>query len=219
MPELVSNQLLILAQRPDATVVAGYRAWQSLGRQVRRGAKGLLEPRVLIGGVVRHDVEQDPQPAVMRFLDELIGLVQSAEDRLDGSLVRHVVAGVLHRRLVPGIDPERVQAEVGQVVQPGSQPGDVAHPVAVAVGETADVDLVDHGSAPPSSVADAPSTWSVGRSMSGMPDSLHSRASDHPTKGRQCWVLFGRPTAATTSGGRGCPTISTTRCASGFRPR
>src|SRR5664279_4856847 len=41
MPELMSNQLLILAQRPDATTVAGYRAWQSLGRQVRRGAKGI----------------------------------------------------------------------------------------------------------------------------------------------------------------------------------
>src|SRR5664279_527353 len=35
------NQLLILAQRPDATTVAGYRAWLSLGRQVRRGAKGI----------------------------------------------------------------------------------------------------------------------------------------------------------------------------------
>ena len=33
--------MLILAQRPDATTVAGYRAWQSLGRQVRRGAKGI----------------------------------------------------------------------------------------------------------------------------------------------------------------------------------
>ena len=41
MPELSGNQLLILAQRPDATTVAGYRAWLSLGRQVRRGAKGI----------------------------------------------------------------------------------------------------------------------------------------------------------------------------------
>ena len=41
MPEKMSNQLLILAQRPDATTVAGYRAWQSLGRQVLRGAKGI----------------------------------------------------------------------------------------------------------------------------------------------------------------------------------
>src|SRR5664279_3256491 len=41
MPDLTGNQLLILAQRPDATTVAGYRAWLSLGRQVRRGAKGI----------------------------------------------------------------------------------------------------------------------------------------------------------------------------------
>jgi hypothetical protein len=35
------NVLLILAQRPDATRVAGYRAWQSLGRQVKRGERGI----------------------------------------------------------------------------------------------------------------------------------------------------------------------------------
>ena len=36
-----SNQMLILQQRPDATRVAGYRAWQSLGRQVRAGSKAI----------------------------------------------------------------------------------------------------------------------------------------------------------------------------------
>jgi hypothetical protein len=36
-----NNVLLILTQRPDATSVAGYRTWQRLGRQVRRGAKGI----------------------------------------------------------------------------------------------------------------------------------------------------------------------------------
>ena len=35
------NQLLILAQRPDATRVCGYRGWQGLGRQVCRGQKGI----------------------------------------------------------------------------------------------------------------------------------------------------------------------------------
>src|SRR5437773_4549799 len=39
------NVLLILAQRPDATRVAGYRTWQALGRQVRRGEKGV---RILV---------------------------------------------------------------------------------------------------------------------------------------------------------------------------
>lgn len=36
-----SNVLLIAAQRPDATRVAGYGTWRSLGRQVRKGEKGI----------------------------------------------------------------------------------------------------------------------------------------------------------------------------------
>ena len=36
-----NNVLLILAQRPDATAVAGYRAWQAKGRQVRTGEHGI----------------------------------------------------------------------------------------------------------------------------------------------------------------------------------
>lgn len=36
-----SNVLLIAMQRPDATNVAGLRTWNSLGRRVRRGEKGV----------------------------------------------------------------------------------------------------------------------------------------------------------------------------------
>jgi antirestriction protein ArdC len=35
------NCLLIMAQMPDATQVAGYRTWQSFGRQVRKGERSL----------------------------------------------------------------------------------------------------------------------------------------------------------------------------------
>lgn len=35
------NSSLILAQRPDATLVAGFRRWQDLGRHVSRGEKGI----------------------------------------------------------------------------------------------------------------------------------------------------------------------------------
>ena len=36
-----NNLLLILAQRPTATRVAGFRAWQKLGRQVRKGERAI----------------------------------------------------------------------------------------------------------------------------------------------------------------------------------
>lgn len=35
------NQMLIIMQRPTATRVAGFHAWRALGRQVRKGAKGI----------------------------------------------------------------------------------------------------------------------------------------------------------------------------------
>jgi hypothetical protein len=35
------NQMLIHAQRPDASQVAGYGKWKELGRQVKRGEKGI----------------------------------------------------------------------------------------------------------------------------------------------------------------------------------
>src|SRR5215210_7254112 len=36
-----NNVLLILAQKPEATRVAGYHAWQQLGRQVKQGEKAI----------------------------------------------------------------------------------------------------------------------------------------------------------------------------------
>lgn len=41
-----NNTLLIMMQKPEATQVAGYRTWQGMGRQVRKGEKsiGILAP-------------------------------------------------------------------------------------------------------------------------------------------------------------------------------
>lgn len=59
-----SNVLLIAVQRPDATRVAGYGAWKALGRQVRKGEKGIgiLAP-CLYRSREDHDA-QESSPAV-----------------------------------------------------------------------------------------------------------------------------------------------------------
>src|SRR5580700_10539868 len=36
-----TNCLMIAMQRPEATRVAGFRAWTTFGRQVRKGSKGI----------------------------------------------------------------------------------------------------------------------------------------------------------------------------------
>ncbi len=64
------NVALILAQNPDATRVAGYRAWQQLGRQVRKGEKGLVILVPLVSRVKGDgDTEADEQDerVVTRF--------------------------------------------------------------------------------------------------------------------------------------------------------
>jgi antirestriction protein ArdC len=67
----VGNRILIGMQRPEATYVAGYRTWQELGRQVRRGEKGILilvpyrvKPRRRDG---EEGEEEQPEPEVLRF--------------------------------------------------------------------------------------------------------------------------------------------------------
>jgi antirestriction protein ArdC len=53
------NVLLILAQRPDATQIAGYQAWKAIGRQVRRGERGI---RVLVPMPLRDRDQQQHEP-------------------------------------------------------------------------------------------------------------------------------------------------------------
>jgi len=68
-----SNVAPILSQRPDATQVAGYRTWQSLGRQVRRGESAI---KIIVPMSIRqrekndrpHDQHQDAEePVRLRF--------------------------------------------------------------------------------------------------------------------------------------------------------
>jgi antirestriction protein ArdC len=62
----VNNSLLIFCQRPDATLVKGYHGWRALGRQVRRGERGIA---ILAPLVKREIVEEraDPEPQVVGF--------------------------------------------------------------------------------------------------------------------------------------------------------
>lgn len=49
----LGNIMLIASQKPDATRVAGFRAWHSLGRFVRKGEKGIL----IFAPIVRRGID------------------------------------------------------------------------------------------------------------------------------------------------------------------
>jgi hypothetical protein len=119
----------------------------ALGRG--RVGQRLLEPDVLAGDVVGHDVDDHPDALGMRLRDQRLGAGQGAEDRVDVAEVRHVVTRVGHRRRVPGAHPDRVDAEIAQVAQARADAADVAHAVAVGIREAARIHLVDDRVAPP----------------------------------------------------------------------
>ena len=52
------NTIAIWMQRPDATHVAGYRTWQTLGRHVRKGEQGIQ----ILAPVTRQAEQRDPEP-------------------------------------------------------------------------------------------------------------------------------------------------------------
>jgi len=55
-----ANQILILQQDPHATAVCGYRAFQALGRQVRRGEKAIKVLAPITKRVPREDAHGHP---------------------------------------------------------------------------------------------------------------------------------------------------------------
>ncbi len=109
----LSNQILIAFQRDDATRVAGFRAWQQLGYQVRKGERSIriLAPRL----VAEHDTDINERTGHKRcigFLDVSVFDVSQCEPREDAEPLplgppSEPITGATHAHL---LDPLRTFA-------------------------------------------------------------------------------------------------------------
>ena len=99
--------------------------------------------------VVGNEVNDDPQTQGMSVADKLIDVGKRAERRVDVAIVHDVIARVRLRRGIERVQPDRVDAQVAKVRQPGPDAGQVPDPIAVSVREAADIELVDHRVPPP----------------------------------------------------------------------
>ena len=98
---------------------------------------------------LREQPDLDWRNPAVRGLDQRVEVGERAEARIDRGVVRDVVAEVLHRRPVDRRQPDGVDAEPREVVEPAGQASQVADAVAVGVRERARVDLVDDRRLPP----------------------------------------------------------------------
>ncbi|WP_243768872.1 ArdC family protein [Leifsonia sp. TF02-11] len=85
----LNNLLLILAQHPDATMVAGFRQWQTKGRQVRNGEHSIK----IFGYSVKKTASTDengdagPEERTMHYFPVLSVFDISQTDPIDGAPV------------------------------------------------------------------------------------------------------------------------------------
>src|SRR5207237_2881730 len=108
-----------------------------------------------IAGVIGHDVEHDLDAALGGLRDQFIRGPQVAELRLDIAVVRDVVTHVRIRRYRDRGQPDGVDPQPLQVIEPADDPAQVTDAVAIRVLERARVDLVDERVSP----AFAASLW------------------------------------------------------------
>src|SRR5690606_35484755 len=101
--------------------------------------------RMLIGGVIDDQLGDDADAALVRGPHEGLEVAQRAVARMDALVVRDVVPIVTQRRRIEGQQPERVDAEVREVVELRREAGKVAYAVVRAVEKGPDVRLIDDG--------------------------------------------------------------------------
>ena len=98
---------------------------------------------MLVRSVVDHQVDDDPDPAAVRRLQERREVAECAQPGVHVVIVGDLVAAVAARGGMDRVQPQAVDAEPGQVVQPAGQPGEVTGAIAVGVLERFRVQAVD----------------------------------------------------------------------------
>src|SRR3954447_3877859 len=103
------------------------------------------KPGMPVGGVVGDEVDDHADAAAVRLAHELDEVPRRAEPGGDVVVVADVVAVVAQRAGLERRQPERIDAEALEVVEPAGEPLEVATAVAVAVHERLDRQAVDDG--------------------------------------------------------------------------
>ena len=137
-----------------------------LGRTWRRSARP-LKPRMLVRRVVDYQLDHHLQSALVSSRKESREIVHRSVHGVDAQVVGYVVAVVLERRGEEGQQPQACDAEVLKIVELLQQAAKISDPVAVAVFESAHVNLVDNASLYHSGSSALPGCRTVRTSFSG----------------------------------------------------
>lgn len=112
---------------------------------------------MFVGGVVHHHVHDDANVVLFCLSDEVVEVGEGPVLRVDVFVVGDVVAEIDLGRWVDGGEPDGIDTERLQIVEPLDDAVEVADAVAVGILKASWIDLIDDGVFPPG----------IGRSMGG----------------------------------------------------
>lgn len=117
----LGNQLLIAMQAPDARFVAGFHAWQDLGRRVSKGEHGIR----IMAPIPLRGRDDDPQPAGDGTVDA---------DQRPRTLFKSVaVFDVAQTEIIPGREPTPLEPECEPIT--GDSHADLLTPLVALAGD------------------------------------------------------------------------------------
>ena len=138
------------AQRPGDALVAGDVVPHGVCPDVAPavgvlfGLAALLEPAVLDRRVPRHQVQQHMHALGVRGPEQLNEVVVGAVARRNQAIVGHVIARVAKRRKEARVQPQRIAAQLPDIVQLGRDARDIPDAVPVRVIETLRINLIEN---------------------------------------------------------------------------
>lgn len=112
---------------------------------------------MLVRGVVDHEIHDETHAPAVESLDERIEVREAAEFLHDVLVVADVVAVVLVRRAVDGVEPDYIDAERSDVIDLFEYAAQIADAVAVRILEAPGIYLIDDTFFPPCPFHESPS--------------------------------------------------------------
>ena len=104
---------------------------------------------MLIGRMVRDEIQNHFQAVLMRVFQQIEKILHRAENWVNAGIVADVVAEIRHRRRINGAEPDRGDAQGLQIRQPEPDAVQIADAVAVAVLKAARINLIHDSGFPP----------------------------------------------------------------------
>ena len=103
---------------------------------------GFFEPFMLTGTMIDDQVHKDGNPALLRFRNQFLHIFHGSKHRINGIVIRNVVAVIHHRRLKHRRYPQNINPKILDIVQLADYPLDISNPIPVGIIKAFWINLV-----------------------------------------------------------------------------